>query len=299
MSKQLPFSRRQVLAGSLAAYLPWPVALGASTRTIPQFSFIVVSDTHLGRGGKEEAATLWSQTALEIQAARGEFVLHLGDIVDGRRDEQYPVYLHTRRVIKKPVYEIPGNHDTSELFIKHIRKHVDLAIDHGGVRFLLINNSRPDSVDGFISNEQIQWLSERCDEAAAKGLFVILCMHVPIHENKPPDAGAYVKPGHGHAELYALVKRHEKIVLALFHGHFHSGLHGWEDHGPLHEVVFPSALFNIDNKLTEKKAPGYNLPEFRPGFTLVELSKEGMTLRYQPTGRNAEQEKECELQQFK
>ncbi|MFT3883403.1 MAG: metallophosphoesterase [Gemmatales bacterium] len=299
MSTLAPISRRTALATSLAAILPWPKALQASSKSIPQFSFIVVSDTHLGRAGKDDAAKQWKQTAAEIQTAKGDFVLHLGDIVDGRREAQYPVYLETRHTIKKPLYEIPGNHDTHELFAKHIRKNVDMAFDHQGVRFLLINNSRPDSVNGFISKEQINWLGEQCDEAAAKKLFVILCMHVPAHVNKPPDAGAYVKLGQGHDELYALLKRHEKIVLALFHGHFHCGLHGWDDHAPLQEVVFPSALYNIDNKLTEKNAPGYTLPEFRPGFTLVEISKSGLILRYKPVGTEATQDKTCELLQFK
>lgn len=294
-----PISRRTALATGLTAFLPWPTANRAAVKEVPQFSFIVVSDTHLGRGDKEDAARQWKQTASEIQKAKGDFVLHLGDIVDGRREAQYPVYVESRKTILKPVYEIPGNHDTHVMFAKHIRKNVDMAFDHKGVRFLLINNSRPTSVDGFISNEQINLLTAHCDDAVAKGTFIILCMHVPAHENKPPDAGCYVKPGQGQAELYALLKKHQKMVLALFHGHFHCGLHGWEDHSPLHEVIFPSALFNIDNKLTEKKAPGYNLPEFRPGFTLVEMGNKGLTLQYKPVGIKTAQEKICALEQFK
>jgi len=297
-----PISRRTALitAGAgLTSFYPWPNASRASEKKVPQFSFIVVSDTHVGRGDKEDAANQWRKTAAEIQAAKGDFVLHLGDIVDGRRESQYPVYWEIRQTIKKPIYEIPGNHDTQEFFAKHIRKNVDMAFDHQEVRFLLINNSRPNSVDGFISGEQIKWLGAQCDEAAARGYFVILCMHVPAHENKPPDAGCYVKPGQGHAELYALLNRHQKIVLALFHGHFHCGLHGWEDHTPLQEVIFPSALFNIDNKLTEKQAPGYNLPEFRPGFVLAEIGKKGLTLRYKPVGMETTLDRICALGQFK
>lgn len=299
MPNLAPISRRTLLATSLTSFVPWSATIRAVDKIIPQFSFIVVSDTHLGRNNKDDAAKQWIQTASEIQAAEGDFVLHLGDIVDSRREAQYPVYLETRQLIKKTVFEIPGNHDTQELFARHIRKNVDMAFDHQGVRFLLINNSRPNSIDGYISKEQLRWLSEQCDEAAAKGFFVILCMHVPAHVNKSPDAGCYVKPGQGHDELYTLLKRHDKIVLALFHGHFHCGLHGWDDHGPLHEVIFPSALYNIDNRLTEKKAPGYNLPEFRPGFTQVEISRKGLALRYKPVGMEVTQNKTCSLEQFK
>lgn len=295
-------TRRSVLATvgtSLAAFYPWPTTLMAREKVISQFSFIVVSDTHLGREDKVDAANQWRKTATEIESVKGDFVLHLGDVVDGRREAQYPVYLDICQSIRKPVYEIPGNHDTQESFARHIRKKIDMAFDHQGIRFLLINNSRPTSIDGFISGEQIKWLSEQCDDAVAKGLFVILCMHVPAHVNIPPDAGCYVKPGQGHAELYALLNRHRKIVLALFHGHFHCGLHGWEDHGPLQEVVFPSALFNIDNKLTAKQVPGYYLPEFRPGFVIVDIVKKGLMLRYKPVGVEASHDKVLPLEQFK
>ena len=99
-----------------------------------------------------------------------------------------------------------------------------------------------------------------------------------------PTEGWYVKPANGQKEFYEIVRRHESRILALFHGHFHNGLRGWDDHTPIHEVCFPSALYNQDRKLEEQKAPGYNPLEFRPGFTLVEIANQTMTLRYKPAG---------------
>ncbi|MEZ5431211.1 MAG: metallophosphoesterase [Verrucomicrobiales bacterium] len=51
----------------------------------------------------------------------GAFVLHLGDVVDGGREEQYPRYLAGRKAITKTVLEIPGNHDPADLFQRHLR----------------------------------------------------------------------------------------------------------------------------------------------------------------------------------
>jgi 3',5'-cyclic AMP phosphodiesterase CpdA len=267
----------------------------AAGRPVPRVSFIVVSDTHVGREDRPEAARVWERTAVEIDSAMGAFVLHLGDLVDGRREAQYPVYLEGRKRIKKPVYEIPGNHDTAELFAKYVRKTVDLAFDHQGIRFLMINNSRPDSVDGFVTAEQIDWLDKQCADAGGKGLFVMMAMHVPAHPNEPPDAGAYVKEGNGQAELEALLKRHERRVLALLHGHFHCGLRGWEDRGRVQEVIFPSALFNKDYRLGEGKAAGYWLDEYRPGYVLVSVGPEGMRLRYKAVGVAVTKERVCRL----
>ncbi len=283
----LPISRRSALAAmgaGLISFTPWPASVRAGDRAIPEVSFNVVSDTHLGRGDQAAPAEQWARTAREIDAAAGDFVLHLGDIVDGGREAQYAVYKDLRKTIRKPVHEIPGNHDPQELFAKHIRREVDLAFDHRGIRFLLLNDSRPDSHDGFVSAEQLKWLGEQGAAAATKGLFIILAMHVAAHDNKHPDVGWYVKPEHGQKELYAFLTRHRDRVLATLHGHFHCGLRGWDDRAPLQEVVFPSALYNKDRRLTEQKAPGYGLAEFRPGFVLVSIGKEGLTLRYKPVG---------------
>jgi hypothetical protein len=50
----------------------------------------------------------WKKMAAEIAKAEGDLVLHLGDVVDGGREAQYPIYLETRKRIGKPVHEIPG-----------------------------------------------------------------------------------------------------------------------------------------------------------------------------------------------
>jgi hypothetical protein len=264
-----------------------PQCLAASSRKLPTVSFIVVSDTHLGHHDQDHAARQWAETAAEIAKSEAELVLHLGDVVDGGREAQYPVYLKTKKSIGKPVHEIPGNHDPEPLFEKHIRQAVSTAVDHKWLRFLLINNSRTDSHDGFVSDEQIEWIDRRCAEAARLDRFVILCMHVPAHKNLHPDRGWYVKPGEGQMDLYQTIERHRDRVLALFHGHFHNGLRGWSDHGSLHEICFPSALYNRDRKLEAQQAPGYNLDEFRAGYTVVTMKDGIMRLEYKPLGAEA------------
>jgi hypothetical protein len=75
-------------------------------------------------------------------------------------------------------------------------------------------------------------------------------------------------------------------------------LRGWEDRTPLQEVVFPSALYNRNLLLTERKASGYNLPEFRPGFVLAKIDSNGLSLRYKPTGASETRDKVCVLRQL-
>ena len=298
-SASLPCTRRQALGllSAGASFLAWP-AWSSAREKLPDFQFLVVSDTHLGRNDNDSATKQWQKTAKELEAAKGDFILHLGDLVDQGREKQYEVFQEIRKTIQKPMYEIPGNHDPQPLFEKYIRKQVDTSFSHAGVRFVLFNNAHTDSHDGFITQEQIAWLAEQLAAAAKADEFVILCCHVPVHENKHPDRGWYVKADQGQTAFYEALGHHRQRVLGLFHGHFHNGIRGWDDHGPWHEICFPSALYNQDRKLADQKEPGYNVTEFRPGYVLVRLNQQGMLLQYIPLGEAGNAERMIKLTQF-
>jgi 3',5'-cyclic AMP phosphodiesterase CpdA len=280
---------RQVATTGSALLVLRPAALQSAS--LPPLSFVIITDTHLGKGDSDSPERLWAKTAAEVQSAPGAFVLHLGDIVDGERETQYAKYLEVRKAITRPVYEIPGNHDKPEDFQKHIRKDIDTFFDHDWLRIVLMNNSHTNSHEGFFTTEQLAWLARVCNEAASKNLRMLICTHVPLHHNTHPDRGWYVKPANGQLAFYELLQKHAPRVLALFHGHFHNGLRGWDNHKPVHEVLFPSALYNQDRKLEQQNAPGYNPPEFRPGYTLVSIDNGTLTLRYRVTGADGGVEK--------
>lgn len=280
-------SRRSALrlAAVGAGSLCFARNLAAAGRPFPEFSFLVITDTHLGHKNSTGAERQWAKTAKELAAAPGEFVLHLGDVVDGAREEQYPVYRKLRDTIGKPVHEIPGNHDPQPMFEQNLGVRADRFLDHRGVRFVLFNNSHRESHDGFITPEQLGWLRETCAGAARADRWLCFCTHVPVHANRPPDRAWHVKPAHGQKEFYQLLDEHAGRTLGVFHGHFHNGLRGWEDRAPVHEICFPSALYNQDRKLEASKAPGYNPVEFRPGYVKASLSANALKLEYQVTGQ--------------
>jgi len=288
----------QSLGAGLVASSAWPAAIFAGDRAVPRFSFLVITDTHLGRGDNPAAARQWERTVRELDAAPGDFVLHLGDVVDDGREAQYGVYREQRARQRKTVHEIPGNHDPQDLFERHIRRQVDTSFDHQGVRFVLFNNSRRDSHNGFITPAQVTWIETQIGEAARRNLFVILCCHVPLHDNRHPDRGWHVGRTDGQEAVYTLLRRHPQRILALMHGHFHNGIRGWNDHGSLQEICFPSALYNQDRRLAEQRAPGFYLSELRPGYVKVSLDARGMALRYQPLGDIRPAERLCPLPQF-
>jgi predicted phosphodiesterase len=290
-------TRRTFLAslGTVAASLTLrPECLRGADAATTDLTFVVVTDTHLGYQGQDKAEKLWAKTAAAIDKTlaetSGSFVLHLGDIVDGGREPYYPKYVDVRKTIRKPVYETLGNHDPAEMFKKYIRPELDTVVDHDRLRVLLVSNAHTDSHDGFLTAEQIAWMTARADEAAQQDKLLLFAMHVPVHDNKHPDRGWYVKPAAGQKEFYALVDKHKSRTLGIFHGHFHNGLRGWDDRAPVHEVCFPSALYNQDRALEKNKAPGYNVPEFRPGFTVVTIRADKLELSYRTLDGEAAEE---------
>lgn len=289
------YSRRTALKCSVASAVLWPTCLQATAADRKELSFVIVTDTHIGYRGQESAAKLWNKTAIEINEVPGDLVLHLGDIVDGGREEQYPIYLESRKLIEKPIHEIGGNHDPDELFRKYIREEVSTVVEHEWMRFLLVNNARRESHDGFLSAEQLVWLDAKCDEAERDDRLVCICMHVPAHLNRPPDRAWYVKPGSGHDEFGEILRKFHNRIVMVAHGHFHNGIRGWNDRHGVHEICFPSALYNQNRGLEEKAAPGFNPAEFRAGYTLVRIAEGAMTLQYKPTGSEASVEKRCEF----
>lgn len=298
----MTLNRRSFLGSAAAGGFLW---LGsqrlAAADKLDEFSFVIVSDTHLGRKESTTPERQWRRAIEEINAAPGDFVLHLGDVVDSGRKPQYPIYAETRKELKKPIYEIPGNHDPNDLFEQHIRAPIDTALDHGGVRFLIFGNAHNDSHLGFITAEQIAWLERQCEDAKAKDLRIVVGCHVPIHANTNPDRGWYVKPADGQTAFYALLDRHADRFLACFHGHFHNGIRGWRDRGSLVEVLCPSVCYNqsrqLEAHLKTGKAQGFFVEELRPGYVLVTLGKGRLTMRYKPLGEDAHGEYSAEWPQ--
>ena len=282
--------RRSFMTSAAAGFVWLATYRLPAAENLGELSFGIVSDTHLGRGDNQSAEKQWRQAIAEINAAPPKFILHLGDVVDGGRAAQYPIYAATRKELKVPIHEVPGNHDPDDLFEKHICTPIDRVFDEGGIRFVLFGNARTDSHLGFIRPEQIAWLDKQCSEAASRDLRIVVCCHVPIHSNLHPDRGWHVKPADGQDAFYELVTRYGSRILACFHGHFHNGIRGWRDRGQLVEAVLPSVCYNqsrgLETHLKEGTAKGFFVEELHPGYVLATLGKGRLTLRYKPLGHD-------------
>jgi hypothetical protein len=86
-------------------------------------------------------------------------------------------------------------------------------------------------------------------------------------------------------ELRAMLEQRAGTIAAVLSGHLHSGLRGWTDAAGAPEVCMPSCLWNFQGDLS--KAGGFSTREQRPGYAMVELGADKLSLRYKPTGAAA------------
>jgi len=274
--------RRFLASGAAALGSCWGVARAGAAEGRAQFTFALVSDTHLGRKGSLSPAKWMREAVGEINASPAEMTVFLGDLVDtgAKNAALYPEWVKIARGLKKPWHAVPGNHDPGELFRKHVRPTMDYVVDHKGIRFVCFQDTRTDSHLGTVTPEQLEWLAAQVDDAAAKKLRVILCSHITAHPNKHADTGWWVRTGG--KELGEMLVAKRRTVVAFFAGHFHCGLRGWGDRSGVHEVVVPSTCWNRDRGL--RKAPGFALDEFRRGYVLVEVHADRLVLRCKPIG---------------
>src|SRR6266550_4708177 len=126
MTQNTKISRRGLLAGAAGIVLSGAFLRGQSHPSQndgDDFTFALISDTHLGRGG-EKPADQMRQAVDEINATRAELVICCGDLVNAGEvpgnEKHYPQWLEIAGKLKSPWHAIPGNHDPLAHFTKFI-----------------------------------------------------------------------------------------------------------------------------------------------------------------------------------
>ena len=148
-----------------------------------------------------------------------DFVLTVGDMIQGYTDDtitikdEWEEYMTLIEPLTAPIYFTPGNHDIAdsvsrELYKRYIGEPY-YSFDIRGVHFVVLDNSIPDEIDDF-ATEQIEWLAQ--DLERNKGaLYTMVYFHKPFWietvANGEPDT------------LHSLFVKHG--VDAVFTGHYH------------------------------------------------------------------------------
>jgi predicted phosphodiesterase len=201
-------TRRMVL---LFALLLPAVALWAAGSE-NNFRFVILGDR---AGGPRQE--VYAQTWAEIDQYRPDFVINVGDTIQGTRDQTAEVEWDEingflAKYKQYPFYRIAGNHDiwsdfSFGLFAKKTGHPSTYSFDYQGAHFTVLDNSR----DDMLGPSQLKFLEEDLQKNQSrkpkfvffhKPFWLVLLKAgntgFPLHEMAKKYGVDYVVSGHGH-----------------------------------------------------------------------------------------------------
>lgn len=198
--------KRLLKFGAVFAFF-LPICLGAQP-----FKFAHISDTHIGSGAS--AAEDLERTVRDINAqADIAFVIHSGDVTEFGSDAELWQAKNILSQLNKPLYVVPGNHDTkwSESGCNSFRAIFGadrFVFDHAGYRFIGCS-SGPNMrmAPGLVPREDLVWLDSILSATPATRPIVFV-NHYPLDEGL----------ANWYQVLEKLKKRNTQVALCG-HGH--------------------------------------------------------------------------------
>ncbi len=170
---------------------------------------------------------IYDQIITEIERMRPDFVMTVGDQIEGYSDDTTTLYKQWHEYdsivtqLTMPLYLTPGNHDIlSDIAEKVFRKfHGDphYSFDFRGLRFIVLDVGRWES-SAEIPSEQINWLINDLQNNQ-NAVYTFVFMHKPFWY----ETTAVGKPD----TLHSLFVSYG--VDAVFTGHFHEYFSGTYD----------------------------------------------------------------------
>jgi hypothetical protein len=216
------------LAGGVPASIGLEAATAATRKAAP-FSFVQVSDSHVGfaKPLNPDARVTFREAVAKIAAMpqKPDFIIHTGDVTQLSKDDQFDDADQILKAAGAPVFHIPGEHDVldegqGKAFLDRYGKGSRgagwFAFDHGGVHFVALVNVVNLKAGGLgsLGPDQLAWLK---DDLAAKGSStpIVVFAHIPLWALYP-DWGWGTDES---AEALALLKRFGSVTV--LNGHIH------------------------------------------------------------------------------
>jgi 3',5'-cyclic AMP phosphodiesterase CpdA len=203
---------------------------GARRAETGRFSFVQISDSHIGFGKdpyRQTVVATLQETVARINALpeRPDFLIHTGDLTHLATPQEFDAVAQILKGVKVgQIFCVPGEHDvigdTSEYlkrFGKDTRGEGWYSFDHHGVHFVGLVNVASQGTDkglGILGSEQLDWLKADLVGLAASTPVVVFG-HVPLW-------AVYPQWGWGtqdSAEALGYLKRFGSVTV--LNGHIH------------------------------------------------------------------------------
>jgi len=224
----------------LLAAVTFPAGSAPSTepqKREPLFTFVQISDVHVGNEANLPAHTRLKAAVSLINALEPDFVIDTGDMtsspVYAATEENFAEYAEYKKYIAPltvPIYFVPGNHDIGyfdseknprgrtwgeyKALVQRFERELgplNQSFTHKGARFVLINNNPPCSRwPGHVSREQLAWI----EQELRKGEVAFLFAHVQVLEE-----GKGAPWGSSGEALATLCDTYDVAMFAYGHAH--------------------------------------------------------------------------------
>lgn len=180
-----------------------------------EFHFAIISDRTGGHRGR-----VFSQAVEQINLLQPEFVLSVGDLIEGYTEKQERINAEWKEFqgfvarLQMPFFYVPGNHDvTNQTMLTTWKEKFGRDYYHfvyRGVLVVALNSDDPVGKSG-LGEEQLNWLKQTLEQNK-DARWTIVCLHKPLWEY----AEGPEKNGWGEAEKLLNGRKY-----TVFAGHIH------------------------------------------------------------------------------
>ncbi|WP_339913753.1 metallophosphoesterase [uncultured Brevundimonas sp.] len=221
------------------------LAAQTSPRATTGFSFLQISDTHIGfnRPANPDARATCRQAVDMIKGltVKPDFILHTGDISHLSKDVEFADADDILSEAGLPIFHVPGEHDMLDegggqaYLARYGRGTLGAgwySFDHGGVHFVALINVadlRPGGM-GKLGIEQLAWLRDDLGGQSDSTPIVVFA-HIPLWT-------VYADWGWGtddSAEALTLLRRFGSVTV--LNGHIHQVLQKTEGNIRFHSAL--------------------------------------------------------------
>jgi 3',5'-cyclic AMP phosphodiesterase CpdA len=176
--------------------VPRPLSLGggaAAAAEMADFSFVQISDTHIGfkaAPNPDPGASLKEALARAATGSRPAFLVHTGDVSHLSKPEEFDTASELMKGAGLETHYVPGEHDTigddgKEFFARFGHRGAQpggwYSFDAGGVHFVALVNVvglKPGG-GGLLGDAQREWLEADLKARSASTPIVVLA-HMPL-----------------------------------------------------------------------------------------------------------------------
>jgi len=234
------------------------------------WTIIQITDTHLmNHDGLEFVHMNPAETFhavmhdIQIRYPHADVIIHTGDLAQVAAPETYQYYLSFISQFKIPHYQIPGNHDNSDIFPFYKNRNEAHAIHFGEWTIILLNSAVKDQVYGFIEPKQLDQLDQLLTQYKNQHI-IITCHHHPF-EMHSHWLDHHILKNTSH--LTDILAKHQNTKLVLF-GHVHQD--SWNQWNGISFYSTPSTCVQF-----KPKSENFALDEEAPGYRVLHLKENG------------------------